>query len=241
MKTMVFQAPGRKINFTLIELLVVVAIIAILAGMLLPALNAAREKARASSCLGKLKQIMTASIIYMDTYGGAMPLWSNNMEKTSPGQWRWAQYLYRTGFMPANYSLYICPSQTQYMTDIGNRIYGSLNDNSTRLKGSKWEGDYRMVVNKLVNTSPSTYIVYADGIDLPSKLPPGAIYINQVNTMMFSVHHTGRGNVAFLAGNAGSFSPVEYRNAVKTMIVGSSQTVYVADRNGIAVPATVTR
>jgi len=63
-------------TFTLIELVVVIAIIAVLAGMLLPTLASAREKARRSACLNNLKQIGKGLESYCGDYNQYFPCWS---------------------------------------------------------------------------------------------------------------------------------------------------------------------
>lgn len=66
--------PSNRKAFTLIELLVVIAIIAILAAILFPVFAQAREKARQTSCNSNLKQVATATIMYVQDYDETFPI-----------------------------------------------------------------------------------------------------------------------------------------------------------------------
>lgn len=103
MKKFLCSGRTRQSSFTLIELLVVIAIIAILAAILLPALNSARERGRAASCINNMKQFGQYGLRYCDANDDYFPC----EKKTFLASIQWWQYFYQNG---SGIEVFKCPT-----------------------------------------------------------------------------------------------------------------------------------
>jgi len=196
--------------FTLIELLVVIAIIAILAAMLLPALGRAKEKAKATVCLGNLKQWGTATQIFALDNHDKLPTDGSSNGSSVNGGWyvdlpiilKMAPYrdqAWRTDSnAPIANCIWICPSNTRRSN--GNNLFHYCLNKNVNGTGT---GNQR-IMSTIPNPTYSVWLFDNGGVGAVAQE-------NNVHTNL----HSGGANFTFLDGHAARFSNKEYWDFTK--------------------------
>ncbi|MBE6389742.1 MAG: DUF1559 domain-containing protein [Lentisphaerae bacterium] len=225
--------------FTLIELLVVIAIIAILAAILLPALNSARERGRAASCINNLKQCIGASLQYADDFNGYL-----RNRQTANGAIVSADYSWRGRMLNGQYlvdEVVRCPkfpaknldeqvydayAMFFHMQD-GNAWYNSKKEEHGAYDASVGMDIY-FVLKKM--KSPSQIFAHFDSRRVTSTNSATLRCIPLISPVSFTSAQSNKGaialnhgvcNIAFFDGHVDSMSDGELADEKITAIINS--------------------
>ncbi len=207
--------------FTLIELLVVIAIIGILAAMLLPSLNAARNRGRAAQCVGNIHQILLMLNAYASDSKGYLlgPLGNGTFSSNT-----WGAALLNAGYVGrASYNVFVCPSYAPKVFDMSlptswSRTYGLRIPATSVSVSPPWltQSEQRML-NLFGLTTPSEYPLVGDSINttLTSGPNPSQWYnfyaaeISAGANPALHARHLGVVNVGFADGSVRALTPAQ--------------------------------
>ena len=202
-----------KRRFTLIELLIVITIIAILASMLLPALNQARNKSKSIKCVNHLKQLGVGLQLYADDNNGYIPVYASWNDWGAPLRY-WGEALcVDNHYLPNNISLVRCPawpvSSGDWSESYGMPLYGyyATNENYGYFLSSEWLPGATHIRNIIIRKikNPSQIDILLDSVNTGSgkAINPQIAYVS-TGAAMIHMRHQQKANTLKADGSAAS-------------------------------------